>query len=124
MDRAFGQNSKVKTLLQGLLFSYIITAVVLLIFSFLMLKMDLSSTVISGGINFIYIISALAGGFLVGRKTGQRKFIWGLIMGLCYFVVLLMVSLLLNGDSTLPLGNYLMVFFITGLSGMVGGMLS
>lgn len=124
MEKAFRQNTKIIYLLEGLLFSYIITAFVLLVLSFLMLKMDLSGAVISGGINFAYILSAFAGGFFVGKKTEHRKFLWGLLMGVFYFIILMVVSLLLNRVSPLPLGSLFVVFIITGLSGMLGGMVS
>jgi putative membrane protein (TIGR04086 family) len=119
---AIRQNTKMFALLKGLLFSYIITAFILLLLSFLMLKLDLSSAVISGGINFAYIVSAFIGGFFVGKKMEQRKFLWGLAMGIFYFIVLMLVSLLMNRVTPLPMGSLLTVFIICGLSGMVGGM--
>ncbi|NLK28646.1 MAG: TIGR04086 family membrane protein [Clostridiales bacterium] len=124
MDRAIRQNAKILFLLKGLLFSYIITAFVLLILSFLMLKLDLSGMVISGGINFSYIISTFLAGFYVGKKVEQRKFIWGLIMGIVYFIILMIVSLLMNRVSPLPLGGLFTVLVMCGLSGMLGGMIS
>ncbi len=124
MDKTFRQNTKVIYMLEGLLFSYIITAFILLILSFLMLKLDLSGTVISGGINFVYIISAFTGGFFIGKKTEQKKFLWGLLIGIAYFVILMLVSLMMNRVSPLPLGNLFTVFIISSLSGMLGGMIS
>jgi putative membrane protein (TIGR04086 family) len=119
---AIRQNTKMFALLKGLLFSYIITAFILLLLSFLMLKLDLSSAVISGGINFAYILSAFIGGFFVGKKMEQKKFLWGLVMGVFYFIVLMLISLLMNRVTPLPMGSLLTVFIICGLSGMVGGM--
>ncbi len=124
MDKAFRQNTKVIYMLEGLLFAYIVTAFILLILSFLMLKLDLSGTVISGGINFVYIISAFTGGFFIGKKTEQKKFLWGLLIGIAYFVILMLVSLMMNQVSPLPLGNLFTVFIISSLSGMLGGMIS
>ena len=124
MEKTFRQNTKVIYMLEGLLFSYIITAFVLLILSFLMLKLDLSGTVISGGINFVYIISAFTGGFFIGKKTEQKKFLCGLLIGIAYFVILMLVSLMMNRISPLPLGNLFTVFIISSLSGMLGGMIS
>ncbi|HHU73628.1 MAG TPA: TIGR04086 family membrane protein [Clostridiales bacterium] len=124
MEKTIRQNTKIFTLLKGLLFSYIVTAFIILILSFLMLKLDLSSAVISGGINFIYIVSAFIGGFFVGKKVGQRKFLWGFVSGVMYFVVIMLVSLLVNRTSALPLGSMATVFIICSLSGMLGGMIS
>ena len=122
MDKAIRQNTKMFALLRGLLFSYIITAFILLLLSLLMLKLDLSSTVISGGINFAYIVSAFIGGFFVGKKIEQRKFLWGLAMGVFYFIVLMLISLMMNREAPLP--SLFTVFIICGLSGMLGGMVS
>ena len=68
MDKVLRQNAKATALLRGVLFSFIITAFVLLLLSFLMLKMDLSGTVIGGGIIMAYILSTFVGGFFVGKK--------------------------------------------------------
>lgn len=124
MNKTFSLSKKLIYVLEGLLLSYIVTALLLLLVSFLMLKLDLSGAVMSAIINCTYIISAFLGGFLVGKKTEQRKFIWGLIVGVFYFVILMLVSLIMNQGSQLPIGNLLTVFVITSLSGMLGGMIS
>ncbi|NLZ83523.1 MAG: TIGR04086 family membrane protein, partial [Clostridiales bacterium] len=107
-----------------LFFAYIITAIILLILSLLMLKLNLPAIVTSVGINLAYIASSLLSGFYVGKKVEQKKFIWGLLMGVIYFVILMLVSLIMNQSSPLPLGNMLTVLVICGMSGMLGGMLS
>ncbi len=124
MNKAFSKNTRFIYILEGLLFSYIITGLILLIISFLMLKLEISSGVISGGINIAYIVSTLTGGFFVGRKAEQKKFIWGLILGVFYFVILMLVSIMMSGSGPLQLGSLLTVFVITSLSGMLGGMIS
>jgi putative membrane protein (TIGR04086 family) len=124
MDKAIRQNTKMFAVLKGLLFSYIITAFILLLLSFLMLKLDLSGTVIGGGIIFAYILSTFVGGFVVGKKAEQKKFFWGLVMGVFYFIILMVVSIAMNRAEPLPLGNLLTSFLICSLSGMVGGMIS
>lgn len=124
MNKALSKNTRIIYILEGLVFSYIITGLLLLLISFLMLKLDISSGILSGGINFIYIVSTLAGGFFIGKRTEQKKFIWGLILGVFYFIILMLVSLMMNRAGSLPLGSLLTVFVITSLSGMLGGMIS
>jgi putative membrane protein (TIGR04086 family) len=124
MNKIIHQNAKMFVLLKGLLISYIITAFMLLLLAFLMLKLDTPSIVISGGINFAYIISVFIGGFFTGKRMEQRKFVWGMIMGLFYFVILLLISLMMNRVSPMPIGSLFTVFIISVLSGMLGGMIS
>ena len=124
MDKGLHQNAKAMALLRGVLFSYIMTAFVLLLLSFLMLKLDLSGAVIGGGIIFAYIVSTFIGGFFVGKKLEQKKFLWGLVMGIIYFAIVLVVSLAMHRASPLPVGNLFTTFIICSLSGMLGGMIS
>lgn len=123
MDKV-AQNKRLFAVLKGILFSYIVTAFVLLLLSFMMLKMDLSGTVFSGGLILTYIISSMVGGFFVGKKVEQKKFIWGLICGVAYCVVLILVSLMMNGVGPISVKSMLLVLGICSGSGMVGGMLS
>lgn len=124
MNREFSKNTRVIYILEGLVFSYIITGLILLLISFLMLKLELSSVVFSGAINLAYITSTFIGGFFIGKRTEQKKFIWGLVVGVFYFVILMLVSLMMNRAGVLPLGSLFTVFIITSLSGMLGGMIS
>lgn len=124
MDKLIRQNTKMFSVLKGLLFSYIITAFVLLILALLMLKLDISGTVIAGGINFAYIISAFIGGFFVGKKAEQKKFVWGFLLGVIYFMIIMLITLFLNRSTPLPMGNLFLVFILSSISGMIGGMVS
>lgn len=124
MDKVNYQNARILALIKGVLFSYIITAFILLLLSFLMLKLDLTGAVISGGIVFSYIVSTFTGGLFVGKKIEQKKFLWGLLMGAIYFVILLLISLMMNRVSPLPLGNLFTACIICSLGGMLGGMIS
>ncbi|MDF2842434.1 MAG: hypothetical protein K0R00_860 [Herbinix sp.] len=124
MEKVLRQNTKTVVIIKGLLLSYIITAFLLLLLALLMLQLDLPSAVISGGITLSYILPAFIGGFFTGKKLEQKKFIWGLVMGVSYFLIVLLVCLILNSVSPIPMGGLLTVFIICGLSGMLGGMLS
>lgn len=124
MDKVLRQNAKVLALLRGVLFSYIVTAFILMLLSFLMLKMDLSGAIIGGGVTFAYILSTFVGGFFVGKKLEQKKFLWGLLMGLVYFIIVLVVCVAMHRVSPLPVGNLFTTFIICSLGGMLGGMVS
>ena len=72
----------------------------------------------------IYVISTFVGGFVVGKLSGVRKFVWGLACGILYFALLLLVSLgiyrSLQGNGT----NVLTTFLLCAGGGMLGGMVS
>lgn len=110
--------------LKCLLFSYILTAMLLMFLALLLYRFGLTEKMVSAAIIFIYIAASLFAGFLSGKKMGTRRFMWGLLAGSLYFAVLLFVSLILNQGASGISGNPVTVFLICGGSGMLGGMLS
>lgn len=124
VEKIIKQHSKVKSILKVVLLSYLITGFLLLLFSFFMLKMDLSNAIVSGGIVVIYIISTLVGGFFMGKGVEKRRFLWGFAFGGIYFILLLMVSLLFHTANSIEISRLLSSMFICLFSGMLGGMIS
>lgn len=118
------ESTNIRYIIKGLIFSYIITAIGLLILSLIMLKSDLSAGALGISIVIIYIISTISGGFLVGKKIKERKFIWGMITGIFYFVIIFIISLVMNKANSIPIGNLFTVFLISSLGGTLGGMVS
>lgn len=107
-----------------LLGAYILTMVVLLILAWLLYRFRLSPGVINAGIIFTYVLTCFLAGNLAGRQMEKKRFLWGLIMGIAYFAVLLIISSVAGGG----LGQIDDTMFTTMLlcvgGGMLGGMLS
>ncbi len=124
MDKVIHRNSKVIVIIRDLLISYIVTGILLLLLAFLMLKIDVSNTILSGGIIVTYILSTFIGGFLLGKSAEQKRFMWGLGMGALYFVVLFLISILTNSLVGMEASRMVSVMIICLFSGMLGGMVS
>lgn len=89
-----------------------------------MLKMDLSAGGVRIGITLSYILSAFTGGIIMGKNVGQKKFLWGIIIGILYFSIILIVSLVLNKGEFSGAVSMISVFAMCTLGGMLGGMVS
>lgn len=110
-------------LLKCLLFSYILTAIMLLLLAFLLYKLGLSEGIVSIAISSIYVLSTFLAGFVAGKKLQTRKFLWGMLLGTVYFVVLAVISLLVN-QSVGELGNSLLTTLtLCAAGGTLGGMM-
>ena len=83
-------------LLKSLLFSYILTGGLLLLLALLLYKVGLSQKVVSICIIVIYVLATFFAGFITCKKLKSRKFLWGALMGLAYFLILVVVSLIVN----------------------------
>ena len=108
----------------SLFVGYVITFLGIMILAFLLLMFQLSESMVDIGIIIIYVLSCLLAGFVVGKRTKNRKFLWGMLSGGIYFCILLIISLLAR-QSMENVGNDLTtVLFICIGSGTLGGMLS
>lgn len=111
-------------LLKSLLLSYILTAALLLLLAFLLYKLGLTEKIVSIAIIVIYVIATFFAGFVTGKKLQNKKFLWGLMMGVAYFLVLVVVSLIMNHSAGHMGDSFLTTLILCGGGGMLGGMLS
>ncbi|NLG04572.1 MAG: TIGR04086 family membrane protein [Clostridia bacterium] len=124
MGKLAWTNGKAAFLLKALLVSYLITGILLLILAFLLYQFDLTEEIISIGIIVIYSLTTFIGGFYIGRKKKNKKFLWGLIFGGCYFLLLMIVSLALNHGMPAETDRLFTTSVICICGGTFGGMLA
>lgn len=111
-------------LLKSLLLAYLFTVIMLGVLALLLYKLGLSEKTVSICIIVIYVAATLFGGFLMGKRMQSRKFLWGLLTGGAYFVILAAVSLIV-GKGNIQLGNsFFTTLVLCAGGGMLGGMFS
>lgn len=112
-----------KALLRSLIFSYVLSGILLLALSFALYKLKIKEAQINTAVYIVYIIACMAGGILAGKAMRQKRFFWGLLTGLMYFAVLLAVSWILKQDP-LDTSRMLTVLACCAAGGTIGGMMS
>lgn len=117
-------SSRLTFILKCLLISYLLTTGLLLLLALMLYRFGLSEKVVSICIIGIYIIVTFLAGLLAGKREGSRKFLWGLLMGGLYFLILIVVSLIVNQGMQEVSGNFFTVLVLCCGSGMLGGMIS
>ncbi len=106
-----------------LIITYIISGILMAGLAFALYKFRLPESQINLGVNGIYILSCLAGGWMAGKVIKSRRFFWGLLTGILYFAFLFLMSMAqggIDGENV----RIAAVFGMCALSGMAGGMLS
>ena len=123
MERKKESEIRAGWMIKSLLAAYVTSCVMLLGISFLLYKFDISEQTVNAGIVITYILSAFIGGFLAGKQMKVRRFLWGALIGVLYFVFLILISIGVYRSSLV--GTELAVAFGVCLAGgTVGGMLS
>lgn len=108
-------------ILMGML---VISAVILAVISAVMLNGHMNPGFISGGVIAAYVISSLIGGFCIGQIRGKQKFLWGALMGLGYFLALLLVGNVIYHQGLTMNFQTISSGIICVVAGMIGGMLA
>lgn len=103
---------------------FIISGLLLLLLATLLYKMEPGESVIKIGVIVIYVISGVAGGFLLGKIRKEQKFLWGLCAGALYFVILFLVSATVKGNFDMEFSKFVTTLVLCSASGMAGGMIS
>lgn len=128
MERKVGRNMsksmKILEVIKSLVAAYIFTGAALAVLAFVIYKWELSETVVNLVILAIYVLASLLGGFLTGKRVKERKFIWGLIMGTFYILILYGVSMIMKNSLNMVSTAGVLAGVLCIGGGMLGGMLS
>ncbi len=124
MRRNEEEKGLIMVLVKSLVLAYILTAIVLFLLAFLLYKVRLSEKTVSICIIATYATATFLAGFLAGKKMKKMKFLWGLVLGLAYFVILAVISLIGGRSETMFGKDFVTTLLLCAGGGMLGGMIS
>ena len=111
-------------MVKALLAAYVVTGILLIILALALYKFELNEGAVTAGVTAVYLISTFTGGLVVGKPAKVRRFLWGIVLGILYFALLLLVTVgiyrTFHGSST----EILVTFALCAGGGMAGGMIS
>ena len=116
--------SRPKAVLISLVASYLLSTLLLFILAFVLYKLKLTESQIAPAVCALYAISCFAGGLLCGKALRTRRFFWGLLTGVLYFLALFTVSILLRHGQVPEPSRMIPVLACCAAGGTVGGILS
>jgi len=110
-------------LLKGLLLSYIITFVLILMFSMLLTFSNLREGKTSLLNTLVMIISITSGGIYVAGKVKEKGWINGGVLGISYYFILILLNILLLRPIIIDMFSIskLIIAFTTGIIGGIIG---
>ena len=124
MERRIRKDTKILWVLKGLLVSYVVTGVLLLLLAMALYRLELNEKSVSAAVIVIYVLSTLVGGIVIGKLAKVRRFLWGLLLGGSYFTLLMLITLgvyhTLSGDGV----HFLTTLELCAGGGMAGALIS
>lgn len=108
---------------QSLLVSYVITGIILCLLAFFMYQTEAGIKIANIGVTMTYVISSVLAGIIIGKKMGKRKFLWGMLAGFLYFLILMGISMLIHENAVIISGEKITALLLCTAGGTLGGML-
>ena len=102
----------------------LVTIMMLLVLSLMLFKLNLSDTGVMIGIYITYVVANFIGGLIIGKVKGERKFIWGMVVGMVFFVTLTIISMIVTGELYGSGMKALGALAACVFGGMAGGMVA
>lgn len=124
MDRNRREARIAGWILRSLLLAYVLTGILLLALAMLLYKMDLDEKAVSAGIVAIYITATLVGGIAIGKMAKTRRFLWGMILGILYFALLVLITIGVYRTLDGGAASLATTFLLCAGGGTIGGMIS
>lgn len=111
-------------LVKVLVMMFVVTGFILVLLAAIILKTSPGTGFISGGLIAAYIIPCFVGGLIAGKRMKKQKYLWGILMGILYFLLLLGVSFILKRGVNIQGARVVSTLLFCSISGMLGGMVS
>lgn len=124
MEQIRGNMGAAWTVLKSLILAALVTVVLLLLLAFGMPKLQPEAGIMQVGIFATYVLSCFAGGMYCGGKSQRRKFVWGLISGILYFLLLFVISRMSGVAGAFDAAGAAGALLMCAAGGMAGGMLA
>ena len=115
---------KVSVVIRGLILSYAITGVLLALLAFAVYKLKLTESVADMVIIAIYVVVTFIGAFVVGKRIKEQKFLWGLLLGCLYILIISLAAVAVSHAFHVPDTSSLTTAMLCIGGGLLGGMLS
>lgn len=114
----------IMTLLKETLAEMIISAILLAVVSFIVLKISPSLSTVKTLILVIYGISCFCGGIIMGKVMETKKFLWGALAGVVYFAIIIAVAFIAKGNVSAGTVGIVSGIIVSIGAGTIGGMIS
>lgn len=109
-----------KSILKGVLASFIITVILVFIIALTTYFIDISDRLTAILLFGVSVVSTIIGGILLTRHCKQKGLLHGFLLGIFYFLIMLLISYMINMNFSWTVKT-LTILISTVCGGMFGG---
>ena len=117
------EKNQIVALAGGIVVAYAITCIVFIIYAVLLKYSAVSEGNIRLVVTITSLISVIVAGFDAAKGAKKSGWLWGVIAGAIYAVILICIGIFINGDFTLDTSSVVLIVLSIaggGLGGVIG----
>lgn len=115
---------KLTIVVKGLIIAYAVTGALLALLAFFVFRFQLGESVTDVVILAIYVLVTFLGGFLIGKKVKEQKFLWGFLLGFLYILIISVIAIIIGQTFHVTSTANLTTAALCIGGGLLGGMVS
>ena len=124
MEKRIRRDTKILWILKGLLTAYVVTGILLLLLAMALYRLELNEKSVSAAVIAVYVLATFAGGIVIGKLAKVRRFLWGLLLGSSYFLLLVVITLGVYHSLSADTWHLFSTWILCTGGGMAGAMIS
>lgn len=107
----------------SILIAVLFSVFFLFLVAFLIYKLHIPEAVAGICVTSTYVVAAFLAGFFLAKWVKVQKFLWGILAGGCYFLIIYVLSLVLGEGTPILTQSGITAAILCLAGGMLGGML-
>ncbi len=116
------QNDSIVSLTKGVIFSYLITAIVFIVYGILLTYTETTEKNIQIVVMITTVLSVLIGGIISSKGVSKRGLMFGMLVGIIYSIIMIMISFCVL--PTIKITSKMIMIIILSISaGGIGGII-
>lgn len=116
------QNDSIVSLTKGVIFSYLITAIVFIVYGILLTYTETTEKNIQIVVMITTVLSVLIGGIISSKGVSKRGLMFGMLVGIVYSIIMIMISFCVL--PTIKITSKMIMIIILSISaGGIGGII-
>ena len=116
------QKDSIVSLTKGVIFSYLITAIVFIVYGILLTYTETTEKNIQIVVMITTVVSVLIGGIISSKGVSKRGLMFGMLVGIIYSIIMIMISFCIL--PTIKITSKMIMIIILSISaGGIGGII-
>lgn len=112
-----------KSVLKGTIIGFLAATIGVFLAALILYMTNATALFVGISSKLIIVVSAFLAGYVTGKLSTKRRFLWGMISGICVYVLVELITIMAGNFNGLTVGDLISITMYAVIAS-IGGMLS